>query len=932
MGIVKATKTGVWSDSSVWSPAPPTSADDVYSNTFTVTIDTSPTVLSIQNVSATGVTAGGSFVPTNGITLSGNIIGSSAVNPGAPTLTVSLTTGQSCSVIGNVSGSINQPGITLSGSGTVNITGNCTGGGGSAGNGVRVTGSGTANITGICTGGFNSLGHGAEVASSGTLNITGTCQGSPTNTGAYGGQNSGSGTLNHTGSCNGTVAYGIANISTGIVTISGAITAGSGLPGFNSTNISGQSILTGPFITASNGVQPVYSVNWKWLNVNPPATYYQIRSANNAVIRPLYTADSVGGNPAASNVRSGTVYGPNNELTGTCAVPGASSVVVGVAVDNTVGTAAVTAASIRAAIGLASANLDTQLAAIPTTAAPTAAAIRTEMDANSTKLANLDATVSSRSTYAGADTSGTTTLLSRLTATRAGYLDNISSAAPSASTIASAVWAVATSALSSAGTIGKLIVDNLNATISSRSTYDGSDTTGTTTLLSRLTATRAGNLDSLDATISSRLATSGYTAPPSASTVASAVWAAASRTLTAAIDQSASIASAVWTYGSGRNVDRVTLTDTATTLTNAPTVPSASTIAQTVWGQAASGLTTAGTIGAQLATNLDQPVSTRLAAASYTAPPSTSAIRTELSVELARIDQPISTRSTYSGADTAGTTTLLGRLTSGRASNLDLLDVALSSRLAASAYTTPPTVAAIVAAIDKTGYSLTDAERQAISTVVQQGILNENDGQQVLNAIVGAIGNQNVDQVALVAAIRADLERSGGTLATRLAASAYTAPPSSATVASSVRSELSTELARIDQPVSSRLASSAYTTPPTAAAVASATRSELAIEMSRLDVAVSSRPSAADVAAAVWAYSGGRLLSSVSAIVSGVWSYASGRNVDSVTTLVNTPDVPSVSQISAGVRQELAPELARAANTATTQEVAEIVQDAFGQP
>jgi hypothetical protein len=42
-----------------------------------------------------------------------------------------------------------------------------------------------------------------------------------------------------------------------------------------------------------------------------------------------------------------------------------------------------------------------------------------------TRLAHLDADVSSRSTYAGADTAGTTTLLGRFTAARAGYLDNL---------------------------------------------------------------------------------------------------------------------------------------------------------------------------------------------------------------------------------------------------------------------------------------------------------------------------------------------------------------------------------------------------------------------------------------------------------------------------------------------------------------------------
>ena len=51
----------------------------------------------------------------------------------------------------------------------------------------------------------------------------------------------------------------------------------------------------------------------------------------------------------------------------------------------------------------------------------------------------IDAAVSSRSTYAGTDTAGTTTLLSRLTGTRAGYLDNLSSAPPSAATVASQV-------------------------------------------------------------------------------------------------------------------------------------------------------------------------------------------------------------------------------------------------------------------------------------------------------------------------------------------------------------------------------------------------------------------------------------------------------------------------------------------------------------
>lgn len=60
--------------------------------------------------------------------------------------------------------------------------------------------------------------------------------------------------------------------------------------------------------------------------------------------------------------------------------------------------------------------------------------------------------------------------------------------------------------------------------------------------------------------------------------------------------------------------------------------------------------------------------------------------------------------------------------------------------------------------------TLSAATLSSIATAVEQAILNEGDGEQVLNAIVGAIGNTNIDQVALVAAIRADLERTGGAI------------------------------------------------------------------------------------------------------------------------------------------------------------------------
>jgi hypothetical protein len=74
--------------------------------------------------------------------------------------------------------------------------------------------------------------------------------------------------------------------------------------------------------------------------------------------------------------------------------------------------------------------------------------------------------------------------------------------------------------------------------------------------------------------------------------------------------------------------------------------------------------------------------------------------------------------------------------------------------------------------------TLTSGEREATAVVVESHLLDEGDSQMLINAIVGAIGNTNIDQAVLIAAIRADLERSGGnlnTLITRIAGTIRTA-------------------------------------------------------------------------------------------------------------------------------------------------------------
>lgn len=74
-------------------------------------------------------------------------------------------------------------------------------------------------------------------------------------------------------------------------------------------------------------------------------------------------------------------------------------------------------------------------------------------------------------------------------------------------------------------------------------------------------------------------------------------------------------------------------------------------------------------------------------------------------------------------------------------------------------------IAQVVA--DKTGYALTSAQVTAIAVAVEAALLNDGDGQALIDAIVASIGNQNIDQILLVAAIRADLERVGGAILSR---------------------------------------------------------------------------------------------------------------------------------------------------------------------
>jgi len=350
---------------------------------------------------------------------------------------------------------------------------------------------------------------------------------------------------------------------------------------------------------------------------------------------------------------------------------------------------------------------------------------------------------------------------------------------------------------------------------------------------------------------------------------------------------------------------------------------------------------------------IDQSISSRLAAADYTAPsaaPSVVDIRTELdanSTKLANLDASVSSRladADYTAPTSAPT---VADIRAELAVELGRLDASVSSRLAGSSYTaptTPPTAAeittAVWAAADKTGYSLTSAERTAIAAAVESSILNEADGQQVLNAIVGAIGNSNVDEIALVAAIRSDLERAGG----KLDNIPTTSAPSASTVAEAVRTELGTELGRIDAAISSRLASASYTaptTPPTAAQNASAVRTELSTELARIDAPISgaTAPSAATVASAVRTELStelGRVDAAVSTrLASSAYTAPANSDIAAIKTKTDnlpaspaaTSDIPSANITAIKAKTDLL-NTDRLANVATTNIVGTLLAQA----
>jgi len=322
--------------------------------------------------------AAGTIGVTNASTLTGGnnsfAYGLNNASTGAVTITSSAVTGGS--------GGSSTYGLNNASTGTITITSSTlTGGIGTASFGLNNASTGTITVTSsTITGGSNSSAYGLSNTSTGTITITSSTLTGGSGTNAYGLSNTSTGTVTVTSSTltggSGTTAYGLNNASTGTIVSTGDITATNSASGLSSDNTAANVKISGSLIGSANGISAIYAS--KYL-IDPTPTTAKFRQGKNGstTYSDFFTADNSFGQAAITDVRFGTVYA-SGALTGVAYIPAAGSVALGVPVDATTGTATLTAADVRAAIGLATANLDTQLAAIPT-AAGNASAVRTEL-------------------------------------------------------------------------------------------------------------------------------------------------------------------------------------------------------------------------------------------------------------------------------------------------------------------------------------------------------------------------------------------------------------------------------------------------------------------------------------------------------------------------------------------------------------------------
>ena len=356
MANYKAVANGNWSNLAIWqddstgsyvaSTVLPGASDVVYFNNFTVQMNVDVTVLQIRNNSATGVTQGGSGVISTSRTVNADLF-----HAVSSLITVSASSPSVVNITGNMPGTVaasSSNGINCTGNATLNYVGDIqasTSNSINAPTGIRLANGSTLNLTGNIVGGLNTANFGTQNSPIGVrsntnaiINVVGNVTGGPSGVHNFG-------ILQSTGdivTITGVVSGGFGSVSglynAGVcgggqsLTIFGNLIGGNNAPAVWNGGVAVR--LYGNVQNASNGFAAVFGVPFFFVE---STTQYEFRKLD-LTTNTLYTPGVATGHPATNNVRTGIVYGPTNNLTGTCAVPPAAAVNIGVPVDNTVGT------------------------------------------------------------------------------------------------------------------------------------------------------------------------------------------------------------------------------------------------------------------------------------------------------------------------------------------------------------------------------------------------------------------------------------------------------------------------------------------------------------------------------------------------------------------------------------------------------------------
>jgi hypothetical protein len=238
------------------------------------------------------------------LTIIGNIVGGQTTSA----IGVTLSGGSSIlTVIGNVTGgtTTNCYGISFSGA-SGSITGNVIGGSNSSAFGILPTG--PVTITGNVIGN-----NGAGVSTRANVSVIGNIT---------------------AGASNGIALF--SNTDTFTVNVTGTVTATSTATGIAIGGGTGNQVvnLSGNMINVG-GRQAIYSQN---LFIDNTTTSQWRLFTPGSQNKTLYSSDTFPNLPSSTNVRSGSVYGILNTLSGSMVVPSPSDVRINVPVDNTVGT------------------------------------------------------------------------------------------------------------------------------------------------------------------------------------------------------------------------------------------------------------------------------------------------------------------------------------------------------------------------------------------------------------------------------------------------------------------------------------------------------------------------------------------------------------------------------------------------------------------